>query len=73
MSQLTALGHQIGFERSGAKVLLPSARGVKEGALVGAATRGASRETRFSADLMRPHRLYVARTLMVEGIEWLVA
>ena len=64
MSQLTALGHQIGFERSGAKVLLPSARGVKEGALVGAATRGASRETRFSADLMRRHRLYVARTLM---------
>ena len=45
-------------------MLLPSARGVKEGALVGAATRGASRETRFSADLMRRHRLYVARTLM---------
>ncbi len=51
-------------ERSGSKVLLPSARGVKEGALVGAATGGAGREIRFSADLMRRHHLYVARTRM---------
>ena len=51
-------------ERSGSKVLLPSARGVKEGALVGAATGGAAREIRFSPDLMRRHHLYVARTRM---------
>ena len=51
-------------ERSGSKVLLPSARGVKEGALVGASTGGAAREIRFSADLMRRHHLYVARTRM---------
>ena len=51
-------------ERSGSKVLLPSARGVKKGALVGASTGGAAREIRFSADLMRRHHLYVARTRM---------
>ncbi len=51
-------------ERSGSKVLLPSARGVKEGALVGASTGGAGREIRFSEDLMRRHHLYVARTRM---------
>ena len=51
-------------ERSGSKVLLPSARGVKEGALVGASTGGAAREIRFSGDLMRRHHLYVARTRM---------
>ena len=51
-------------ERSGSKVLLPSARGVKEGALVGASTGGAGREIRFSPDLMRRHHLYVARTRM---------
>ena len=51
-------------ERSGSKVLLPSARGVMEGALVGASTGGASREICFSADLMRRHHLYVARTRM---------
>ncbi len=51
-------------ERSGSKVLLPSARGVKEGASVGASTGGAAREIRFSADLMRRHHLYVARTRM---------
>ncbi len=51
-------------ERSGSKVLLPSARGVKDGTLVGASTGGAGREIRFSADLMRRHHLYVARTRM---------
>ena len=51
-------------ERSGSKVLSPSARGVKDSALVGASTGGAGREIRFSADLMRRHHLYVARTRM---------
>ena len=51
-------------ERSGAKVLLPSSRGVKGGALVGSTTAGRPREIRFPADLLRRHHLYVARTRM---------
>ncbi len=51
-------------ERTGAKVLLPSSRGVRGGALVGSTTAGRPREIRFPADLLRRHHLYVARTRM---------
>ena len=50
-------------ERSGSRVLLPSARGVKGGALVGDATSG-NRAIHFPDDLLRRHHLYVARTRM---------
>ena len=50
--------------RSGARVLLPSARGVAGGALVGDTTAGSPREIRFPDDLLRRHHLYVARTRM---------
>ena len=50
--------------RSGAKVLLPSSRGVSGGAHVGDTTTGAPRKIRFPADLLRRHHLYVARTRM---------
>ncbi len=52
------------MERSGARGLLPTARGVKGGALVGDTTAGAKREVRFPEDLLRRHHLYVARTRM---------
>ena len=42
-------------ERSGARALSPSARGVRGGALVGDTTGGAKREIRFPADLLRRH------------------
>ena len=51
-------------ERSGARVLLPSARGVKSGALVGDTTAGKPREIRFPDDLLRRNHLYIARTRM---------
>ena len=51
-------------ERSGPRALLPSARGVRGGALVGHTTAGRAREIRFSPDLLRRHHLYVARTRM---------
>ena len=51
-------------ERSGARVLMPSARGVRGGAPVGYTTAGRPREIRLSDDLMRRHHLYVARTRM---------
>ena len=51
-------------ERSGARALLPSAKGVRGGALVGDTTAGARREIRFPEDLLRRHHLYVARTRM---------
>ncbi len=51
-------------ERSGARTLLPSARGVKGGALVGNASGGTLREIHFPNDLLRRHHLYVARTRM---------
>ena len=51
-------------ERSGARALIPSARGVRGGALVGDTTAGAKREIRFPEDLLRRHHLYVARTRM---------
>ena len=50
--------------RSGAKALVPSARGVKGGAPVGDTTAGKPREIRFPDDLLRRHHLYVARTRM---------
>ncbi|MDE2934504.1 MAG: type IV secretion system DNA-binding domain-containing protein [Chloroflexota bacterium] len=50
--------------RAGARVLIPSARGVRGGALVGHTTTGAPREIRFSDDLSRRHHLYTARTRM---------
>ena len=50
--------------RSGARVLIPSAREVRGGALVGHTTTGAPREIRFSGDLTRRHHLYTARTRM---------
>ena len=51
-------------ERSGSRALIPSARGVRGGALVGETTAGNPREIRFSTDLLRRHHLYVARTRM---------
>ena len=51
-------------ERSGARVLLPSAKRVREGALVGDATAGTRRPIHFPDDLLRRHHLYVARTRM---------
>ena len=51
-------------ERSGARALSPSAKGIRGGALVGDTTAGARREIRFPADLLRRHHLYVARTRM---------
>ena len=51
-------------ERSGARALLPSAKGVRGGALVGDTTAGKPRPIRFPADLLRRHHLYVARTRM---------
>ena len=51
-------------ERSGARALIPSARGVRGGALVGETTAGAGREIHFPADLLRRHHLYIARTRM---------
>ena len=51
-------------ERSGARVLPPSARGVKAGAPVGDTTAGKPRDIHFPSDLLRRHHLYVARTRM---------
>ena len=51
-------------ERSGARALNPSARGVKGGALVGDTTAGKPKPIRFPEDLLRRHHLYVARTRM---------
>ena len=51
-------------ERSGARALLPSARGVRGGAPVGDTTAGKPRPIRFPDDLLRRHHLYVARTRM---------
>ena len=51
-------------ERSGARGLTPSARGVRGGALVGDTTAGKPMPIRFPQDLLRRHHLYVARTRM---------
>ncbi len=51
-------------ERSGARALMPSARGVKGGAPVGDTTAGRPRPIRFPDDLLRRHHFYVARTRM---------
>ena len=51
-------------ERSGARALSPSAKGVRGGALVGDTTAGTGREIRFPQDLLRRHHLYIARTRM---------
>ena len=51
-------------ERSGARMLMPSARGVRGGAPVGNTTDGKPGEIKFSGDLLRRHHLYVARTRM---------
>ena len=51
-------------ERSGARALLLSARGVRGGAPVGDTTAGKPRPIRFPGDLLRRHHLYVARTRM---------
>ena len=51
-------------ERSGSRALLPSAKGVRGGALVGDTTAGKPRPIRFPDDLLRRHHLYVARTRM---------
>ena len=50
--------------RSGAKALIPSARGVKGGAPVGETTAGRPREIRLPDDVLHRHHLYVARTRM---------
>ena len=51
-------------ERSGSRALLPAARSVSGGALVGDTTAGAGHPIRFPEDLLRRHHLYVARTRM---------
>ena len=51
-------------ERSGSRALLPPARSVSGGALVGDTTAGTSHPIRFPGDLLRRHHLYVARTRM---------
>ena len=51
-------------ERSGSRVLSPSARSVSGGALVGDTTGGTHQPIRFPGDLLRRHHLYVARTRM---------
>ena len=50
--------------RSGAKVLLPTARSVRGGAHVGDTTSGTPRKIHFPEDLLHRHHLYVARTRM---------
>ena len=50
--------------RSGAKALLPAARDVRHGALVGETTAGKPSPVRFAGDVLRRHHLYVARTRM---------
>ncbi|MYA01807.1 MAG: TraM recognition domain-containing protein [Chloroflexi bacterium] len=69
--ELAALWHPPGagdethdLERSGSKVLPPSARALTEGALVGMTNGDHPREVRFPEDLLRRHHLYVARTRM---------
>ena len=70
--EVASLWHPLGARddtplvaRSGAKVLLPSSGGVREGALIGHSTGGtAQRVIRFPEDLLRRHHLYVARTRM---------
>ena len=44
--------------------MLPSAKGVRGGALVGDTTAGKPRPIRFPDDLLKRHHLYVARTRM---------
>ena len=51
-------------ERSGARVLMPSVKGVRGGAPVGETTAGRPRPIHFPEDLLRRHHLYVARTRM---------
>ena len=50
--------------RTGARVLLPTARSVSGGAHVGDTTTGTPRKIHFPDDLLRRHHLYVARTRM---------
>ena len=50
--------------RSGAKVLLPSTRGVRDGAHVGRATAGKREKVHIPDDTLRRHHFYVARTRM---------
>ena len=71
VQEVAALWHPPGagedmplVERSGARVLLPTARGVRSGALVGESTGGRGRQIHFPDDLLRRHHLYVARTRM---------
>ena len=52
------------LERSGSKVLMPSAKNTRLGASVGDTTAGKPREVHFPEDLLRRHHLYVARTRM---------
>ena len=51
-------------ERSGSRALLPPARSVSGGALVGDTTAETAQPIRFPEDLLRRHHLYVARTRM---------
>ena len=51
-------------ERSGARGLIPTARGIRGGAPVGDTTAGKPTPVHFPDDLLRRHHLYVARTRM---------
>ena len=69
--EVASLWHPLGaadetplVERSGARVLLPSAGSTEGGARVGRTTSPTPAEIRFPDDLVRRHHLYVARTRM---------
>ena len=69
--EIAALWHPPGagdetplVERSGSRGLIPSARGIRGGALVGDTTAGKPMPVHFPEDLLRRHHLYVARTRM---------
>ena len=51
-------------KRSGSRGLIPSAREIRRGALVGDTTAGKPMPVHFPEDLLRRHHLYVARTRM---------
>ncbi|MCY4576696.1 MAG: type IV secretion system DNA-binding domain-containing protein [Chloroflexi bacterium] len=69
--EVASLWHPLGskdeapqVDRSGSKVLTPSARALDFGAHVGSFSGDSGGEIRFPGDLLRRHHLYVARTRM---------
>ena len=69
--ELASLWHPLGggddlpmVRRSGARALLPSARGVSGGAYVEDTVSGRPQKIRFTDDALRRHHFYVAKTRM---------